>query len=113
MIILFTILYKIFNRDAKNYDELMDIYRSGEKNRHVRSTKMNSVSSRSHLIFSIYISAINLSSQEKSFGKLTLVDLAGSENRKKTQITEEKGNQEALSINKSLLALGDVISALR
>jgi chromosome segregation ATPase len=99
-------------RDAETYEELSEIYRSGEKNRHVRSTKMNAVSSRSHLVFSIYISGVNLSSGEKSFGKLTMVDLAGSENRKKTQITEEKGNQEALSINKSLLALGDVISAL-
>jgi kinesin family protein C2/C3 len=99
-------------RDTSSYEEMLDVYRNGEKNRHVRSTKMNAVSSRSHLVFSIYISGVNLSTQEKSFGKLTMVDLAGSENRKKTQITEEKGNQEALSINRSLLALGDVISAL-
>jgi hypothetical protein len=44
-------------------------------------------------------------------GKLSLVDLAGSERADKTGATAER-LREAQSINKSLSALGDVISAL-
>jgi hypothetical protein len=44
-------------------------------------------------------------------GKLNLVDLAGSERLSKTDATGDR-LKEAQSINKSLSALGDVISAL-
>ncbi len=44
-------------------------------------------------------------------GKLSLVDLAGSERADKTGATADR-LREAMSINKSLSALGDVISAL-
>ena len=44
-------------------------------------------------------------------GKLSLVDLAGSERASKTEASAEQ-LKEAQSINKSLSALGDVISAL-
>lgn len=44
-------------------------------------------------------------------GKFSLVDLAGSERADKTGATAER-LKEAQSINKSLSALGDVISAL-
>ena len=46
-----------------------------------------------------------------SAGKLSLIDLAGSERAGKTGATAER-LREAQSINKSLSALGDVISAL-
>jgi kinesin family member C2/C3 len=46
-----------------------------------------------------------------SVGKLSLVDLAGSERQDKTGATADR-LKEAQSINKSLSALGDVISAL-
>merc|ERR1712178_545415 len=52
-----------------------------------------------------------MGSGKKSFGKLSLIDLAGSERLKKTGATKQQ-QQEANSINKSLSALGDVISAL-
>lgn len=44
-------------------------------------------------------------------GKLNLVDLAGSERQSKTGSSGER-LKEATNINKSLLALGNVISAL-
>ena len=101
----------VTKKKASKWKELYDIYNAGGLNRHTRQTKMNEASSRSHLVFSILISGRNLNTGEVNFGKLTLVDLAGSESRKKTQ-TDEMGNKEALSINGSLLCLGDVIAAL-
>ncbi len=53
----------------------------------------------------------NKTSRKTTTGKLSLVDLAGSERADKTGATAER-LKEAQSINKSLSALGDVISAL-
>jgi len=47
----------------------------------------------------------------RSIGKLNLVDLAGSERVKKSKV-DKLAMEEAKSINQSLSALGDVISAL-
>jgi len=44
-------------------------------------------------------------------GKILIVDLAGSERLNKSGVTGE-GAKEAIEINKSLTALGDVIEAL-
>ncbi|XP_065856128.1 kinesin-like protein KIN-14E isoform X2 [Euphorbia lathyris] len=93
------------------FDELQNIIQRGSERRHISGTNMNQESSRSHLILSIVIESTNLQSQSVAKGKLSFVDLAGSERIKKSRST---GNQlkEAQSINKSLSALGDVISAL-
>ena len=53
----------------------------------------------------------NLIHGECTNSKLWLIDLAGSERVAKTDVQGER-LQEALFINKSLSALGDVISAL-
>ena len=53
----------------------------------------------------------NLINGECTKSKLWLIDLAGSERVAKTDVQGER-LQEALFINKSLSALGDVISAL-
>ncbi|KAL8151891.1 LOW QUALITY PROTEIN: hypothetical protein V2J09_021699 [Rumex salicifolius] len=93
------------------YEELKGIIQKGSERRHVSGTQMNEESSRSHLILSIIIESTNLQTQSVARGKLSFVDLAGSERVKKSG---SSGNQlkEAQSINKSLSALGDVISAL-
>ena len=74
---------------------------------------MNHESSRSHLVFSVKIKSVatHKSGGSETIGKLTLVDLAGSERLGKTGATGDT-MKEALAINKSLSALGDVISAL-
>lgn len=93
------------------YDELKDIILRGSECRHTVGTLMNEESSRSHLILSIVIESTDLQTQSVSRGKLSFVDLAGSERIKKSG-SAGKQLKEAQSINKSLSALGDVISAL-
>uniref|UniRef100_A0A8C8LTV6 Kinesin-like protein n=1 Tax=Oncorhynchus tshawytscha TaxID=74940 RepID=A0A8C8LTV6_ONCTS len=68
-------------------------------------------SSRSHSIFQINVKQENTATEQKLSGKLYLVDLAGSEKVGKTG-AEGAVLEEAKNINKSLSALGNVISAL-
>ncbi|KAJ8304782.1 hypothetical protein KUTeg_018365 [Tegillarca granosa] len=98
-------------KDAHNAKELMALFEEGSKNRHTASTKMNQESSRSHLVIGITMESTNKTTGQVLKGKLSLVDLAGSERVGKTGATADQ-LKEAMSINKSLSALGDVISAL-
>lgn len=59
----------------------------------------------------IMVRAKNLVNGECTKSKLWLVDLAGSERLAKTDVQGER-LKEAQNINRSLSALGDVISAL-
>ncbi|KAL1830974.1 hypothetical protein ACET3Z_000625 [Daucus carota] len=96
---------------VSSYDELKAIIERGSEQRHTTGTLMNEQSSRSHLILSVIIESTNLQTQSVARGKLSFVDLAGSERVKKSGSTGSN-LKEAQSINKSLSALGDVISAL-
>ncbi|KAF3824483.1 hypothetical protein GH733_008768, partial [Mirounga leonina] len=104
--------------------DLLDVSKTNlavheDKNRvpYVKSSKlfsfsdMNEHSSRSHSIFLINIKQENVETEKKLSGKLYLVDLAGSEKVSKTG-AEGAVLDEAKNINKSLSALGNVISAL-
>lgn len=93
------------------FEELKCIIQRGSERRHISETQMNEESSRSHLILSIVIESTNLQTQSVARGKLSFVDLAGSERVKKSGSVGDQ-LKEAQSINKSLSALGDVISAL-
>uniref|UniRef100_A0A3P9MGL8 Kinesin-like protein n=1 Tax=Oryzias latipes TaxID=8090 RepID=A0A3P9MGL8_ORYLA len=92
-------------------EDVMDVIDEGKANRHVAVTNMNEHSSRSHSIFLINIKQENVETEQKLSGKLYLVDLAGSEKVSKTG-AEGAVLDEAKNINKSLSALGNVISAL-
>ena len=92
-------------------EDIMNVIDAGLSVRKTTSTKMNVESSRSHLIFSLIIETTDLQTQQVTRGKLSFVDLAGSERVKKSGATGDT-MKEAQAINKSLSALGDVISAL-
>jgi hypothetical protein len=79
------------------------------KVRSVSKTAMNSHSSRSHAICTLTIRVVT--EDDTIIAKLNLVDLAGSERAKKTMATGDI-LQEGININKGLLALGNVVSAL-
>ncbi|KAL8595184.1 hypothetical protein ACOMHN_013857 [Nucella lapillus] len=93
----------------KDVKEVMEL---GDKNRTVAETKMNSTSSRSHLLLRIAVSGTDKVSGAVSNGVLTLCDLAGSERIGKTEASGQR-LVEAAAINKSLSALGQVFTALR
>ncbi|KAI1288117.1 Kinesin heavy chain [Halotydeus destructor] len=92
-------------------EEVMEVIDEGKSNRHIAVTNMNEHSSRSHSVFLINVKQENQENKKTLTGKLYLVDLAGSEKVSKTG-AEGMVLDEAKNINKSLSALGNVISAL-
>ncbi|KRX95429.1 Kinesin heavy chain [Trichinella pseudospiralis] len=103
--------YGCSERFVSSPEEVLDTIEEGKANRHIAVTNMNEHSSRSHSVFLINIRQENVETQKKLSGKLYLVDLAGSEKVSKTG-AEGTILDEAKNINKSLSALGNVISAL-
>ncbi|KAJ2357680.1 Chromosome-associated kinesin kif4a [Coemansia erecta] len=83
------------------------VLNSGSRLRHTASTQSNTTSSRSHAVFTVTVSWPGQHGQ----AKLRFVDLAGSERLEKTQAVGTR-RDEGMAINKSLLALGNVFSAL-
>lgn len=86
------------------------LLRTGAEQRKVAKTGMNDGSSRSHAIFTLFITYRD-DSGNKRVSRLHLVDLAGSE-RQKTTKTSGLRLREAGGINKSLSALGNVINSI-
>merc|ERR1712113_1006992 len=91
--------------------DVLKAMKEAQANRTVMATDMNEESSRSHSI--VQVKTLSTSKKEKRdyIGKINLIDLAGSENTNKSGVTGQ-GMKEAQNINKSLSALGDVISSL-
>ncbi|XP_021866884.1 kinesin-like protein KIN-14Q isoform X2 [Spinacia oleracea] len=96
---------------VSNISEAWDVLQTGSNARAVGSTNANEHSSRSHCIHCVMVKGENLLNGEFTRSKLWLVDLAGSERIAKTEAQGER-LKEAQNINRSLSALGDVISAL-
>ncbi len=93
-------------------EEVMTIVQMGFRLRATHETKMNTVSSRSHTVFTMHILQKDKGTGETVTGMLNMVDLAGSERLGRS---ESQGQRlaEALSINSSLSALGKVVMALQ
>ncbi|CAM9541384.1 unnamed protein product [Lampetra fluviatilis] len=92
-------------------EEVLEIIHKGKANRHVAVTNMNEHSSRSHSILLLHVKQQHVETMHILSGKLYLVDLAGSEKVSKT-LAEGAVLDEAKNINRSLSALGNVISSL-
>ncbi|XP_052578419.1 stAR-related lipid transfer protein 9 isoform X5 [Peromyscus californicus insignis] len=95
-----------------NYQQVIQLLEEGIANRITAATHVHEASSRSHAIFTIHYTQAVLQSNlpSETASKINLVDLAGSERADpsycKDRITE------GANINKSLVTLGIVISAL-
>ena len=97
-------------------EDLMRLLEMGSASRTTGDTRMNAHSSRSHAIFTIFLDQDRGGPQRDAgegrlSAKFHLVDLAGSERQKKTGATGKRF-KESVTINRGLLALGNVISAL-
>eukprot|EP01018_Ginkgo_biloba_P020680 Gb_35173 [translate_table: standard] len=95
-------------------NEIYNLIERGSSKRRTAETLLNKQSSRSHSIFSITIHIKEATPEGEELikcGKLNLVDLAGSENISRSGAREGRA-REAGEINKSLLTLGRVITAL-
>lgn len=96
---------------VKCTQDVLELMKIGQKNRAVGATALNERSSRSHSILTVHVRGKELLSGSILKGCLHLVDLAGSERVDKSEAAGER-LKEAQHINRSLSALGDVISAL-
>ncbi|CAF1930846.1 unnamed protein product [Rotaria magnacalcarata] len=110
----------ITTRFVTTAHETLDCLKEGALSRTTAATRMNSVSSRSHAIFTVNlqfervvpsVTTSNPSLREQIRAKIHFVDLAGSESLKRTGATGQRA-KEGISINSGLLVLGNVISIL-
>lgn len=108
--------------DVANAEDALMCLTRGTLRRVTRATAMNAESSRSHAIMSVIVQQTTTRAVKDETGadveeksdrnsKFHFVDLAGSERMKKTNATGQ-GVKEGININKGLLVLGNVISAL-
>ena len=96
-----------------DYNDILALMETGNNIRTTASTNMNDTSSRSHAIFTIkFVNAgFCQGIPHETVSKIHLVDLAGSERADATGATGQR-LKEGAHINKSLVTLGSVISAL-
>jgi kinesin family protein C1 len=93
--------------------QVFSLLSKASSKRSVAATLMNERSSRSHSVFTLRVRGSNASTMESCDATLSLVDLAGSERLANSGSGDDaKRFKEAVSINKSLSSLSDVISAL-
>ena len=94
---------------VNNSEKAIQLLNKGENNKIIAETKLNEKSSRSHTIFKLNIEFVK--NNKKYSSQLNLIDLAGSENVSKAKC-EGIRIKEGGNINKSLLALSNVINKL-
>jgi len=104
-------LDRLLQREVSDALELQALLDKGIAQRHVAASALNIRSSRSHLVFIVHVKSVDPVSKESTTGKILLCDLGGSERLKRTEASGEQ-RKEAIEINKSLTALGDVIEAV-
>ncbi|XP_063156611.1 kinesin-like protein KIF18B [Candoia aspera] len=98
----------------KSAMQVLEMLRQGNLNRTQHPTDINATSSRSHAIFQICVKQQDRvvgMHQDQLVAKMSLVDLAGSE-RASAANTKGERLREGANINRSLLALINVINGL-
>lgn len=100
---------------VKRATDVKKILEIATARRCTKATSSNDTSSRSHMVFNIFIDTIQRSDDSLSrFGKLHICDLAGSERLSKSKSNENADLlKETQSINTSLLTLSNVIEKLQ
>ncbi|XP_030068794.1 kinesin-like protein KIF19 isoform X2 [Microcaecilia unicolor] len=99
---------------TNNAREIMQLLTKGNKQRTQEPTAANKASSRSHAVLQVTVkqkSRVKNVIEEVRVGRLFMIDLAGSERASQTQ-NRGKRMKEGAHINRSLLALGNCITAL-
>ncbi|XP_077460610.1 kinesin-like protein KIF16B [Stigmatopora argus] len=98
---------------VQNYSDVEELMEAGNIKRTTACTGMNDVSSRSHAIFTVNFTQAKFDAEmpSETLSKIHLVDLAGSERADASGASGVR-LKEGGNINKSLVALGNVISAL-
>lgn len=100
--------------EVADISQVFDVLWTGAQVRSVAANDMNDYSSRSHTIFQVRVEQQSLVNNAYKVAKLCLIDLAGSEKWRSHQLAKFSQDRikELTSINKSLSALGNCISAL-
>ncbi|KAI8336206.1 hypothetical protein BC941DRAFT_58400 [Chlamydoabsidia padenii] len=100
---------------VRSFDDINGLMDEGNKARTVAATNMNETSSRSHAVFTVFLTQKRLDEMTKleteKVARISLVDLAGSERANSTGATGAR-LKEGANINRSLTTLGKVIAGL-
>lgn len=100
----------LYTFECRSAEDILALYHFGIKNKVVASHQMNDASSRSHSMLKITLECVDSKQPDNVvMSTLQLVDLAGSERQSLTGNTVSK---ESIEINKSLMTLRQVITAL-
>ena len=100
----------LYTFECRSAEDVMALYHFGIKNKVVASHNMNNASSRSHSMIRLTVESVDTKNPDcVVLSVLQLVDLAGSERQSLTGTVTSK---ESIDINKSLLTLRQVITAL-
>lgn len=94
--------------------EVLSVLWTGARVRKVAATDMNDYSSRSHTVFILRLTRFDPQKRTIISSKMSFVDLAGSEKWRSSQLAlmSPERVRELTSINRSLSALGNCVSAL-
>ncbi|KAI8081649.1 uncharacterized protein BX664DRAFT_197879 [Halteromyces radiatus] len=98
-----------------SFDDINHLMDEGNKARTVAATNMNETSSRSHAVFTLFLTQKRIDDltnlETEKVARISLVDLAGSERANSTGATGTR-LKEGANINRSLTTLGKVIAGL-